>query len=239
MAIARILTSSTWQNIECTVEFLSNFRDSNKIDPKLVVGINYTIILLSACYLEGALEDEFKKILSLKRGIIRTIKIDDFYTRKSFNLLFNALEEDLDDRISHTTGIENYKSVFKLLTDRDFTESQLLKSTMEGVSVLFQFRNVLAHGRKATAKLINAYWTDGNWEEYYFGGYKKAEDYLIKKGLLAKKYVDSETVKEYFTDNIANHFWQISKQFLAELKQFASQIDRENKEFGLHKKKKR
>lgn len=213
MAKITIIKEQTWPYLKTLINFLIDSRDKEQIT-ELNVGINYSIILHSACYVEGILEDGLKGILRQRRDVYNSIDIPDFYRRKTINILFKSIEEDIENKISRTTGIENYNAIFKLLTDKNINEFPSIKPLMEGIQVLFQFRNVLAHGREISTRLISAYWIEEPYKEFYFGGYKKAENYLLKKGLINKKFSESDSAEVYFTNVIADHFWDISKTFL-------------------------
>ena len=87
---------------------------------------------------------------------------------------------------------------------------------------MFQLRNVIAHGRQAYAYEVEAYYTDGI-EEHFMGGYKKAEEYLLKKKLMEQKFLEAENLDIYFTNEIADHFWDVVQEFIKELDRFISE----------------
>jgi len=67
------------------------------------MGINHAIVFYSACYIEGIMEAVLKAVLKRRREIYNKIEMPDFDVRKTTNILFNALEEDLVIRISQST----------------------------------------------------------------------------------------------------------------------------------------
>jgi hypothetical protein len=79
----------------------------------------------------------------------------------------------------------------------------------EGITTLFHFRNVLAHGRQVSAvrTLIGQVSNeDGTIQDRFsdeFGGsYRKVEDYLRKQKLISASFVDAQvpnsTAQSYF-----------------------------------------
>jgi len=45
------------------------------------------------------------------------------------------------------------------------------------------------------------------------GGYKKAEEYLLKNKIINVKFADCRN-DIYFTNKVANHFWKLSHKFI-------------------------
>lgn len=178
--------------------------------------LNLNIILCSACLIEGVLEDRGKILLGYYRDIFDTINIPEFELRKPMNHFFNNIEEHLHKKVSQSTGLDNYASLFELFTGTSMKQHKKIKPLYEGVNVLFQLRNVIAHGRLIHAYDVEAYYTNGI-EEFFCGGYKKAEDYLIKKGLLSDRFRDVEGSSLYFSNEIAEHFDTISHSFISAL----------------------
>lgn len=214
MAKRVIIKQQTWPCIEELIEFLLTKRNNEEHSSTLRVGINHSVIFYSACYLEGIIESGLKAILSQKREVFNTVDIPELYARKTVNRFFNSLESDIEERIARTTGVPNYDKIFELLTGERISKYNGVNALWEGIEVLFQFRNVLAHGREISASKMSAYWIEEPWKEFYSGGYKKAEDYLLKKGLIAQKFIDCDSEELYFTDGVADHFWGLSKEFV-------------------------
>ena len=195
------------------IEFLLH-RRSKAHSVALSIGINHAIVFNSACYLEGILETSLKALLRRRREIFNKIDMPDFEVRKTTNTLFRALEEDLENRISRSTGISVYEQIIELLTNKKISQNEDIKELWEGIQVLFQFRNVLAHGREVSARRISAYYIKEPWKENFSGGYKRAEDYLTKVGLLDQSFMDSDKLDLFFTDPIADHFWELASKFV-------------------------
>ncbi len=179
---------------------------------RLNSAINLNIILCSACFVEGFLEDRSKLLLGYYQAIYEEFDFKEFELRKAKNVFFNNVIKFLNQRISQSTGINNYNAMFELLTDASFKNDDAISPLIEGINVLYQFRNVIAHGRQIHLYEVDAYFTDGQ-EEVYNGGYKKAETYLIKKGLISNKIKDVCSSQIYFTNEIADHFNTLAIDF--------------------------
>ena len=192
----------------------------NEIDNQdTLSAINMNIILCSACYLEGILEERGNFLLGYNNAIRETIHLDEFEQRKAFNTIQNRVRTHFKEKLSHTTGLDNFDSLFQLFLGVSFKQSNEIKPLVEGINVLFQLRNVIAHGRKAFAYELEAYYTSGA-EEYFTGGYKKAEEYLIKKELLKDKFFNADAIDVFFTNSIADHFYDLVITFISLLDEF-------------------
>ena len=213
MAIIVKKTQHTWPYIKEFTEFLLHCRNDDHSVP-LRMGINHAIVFYSACSIEGVMEAVLKAVLKRRREIYNKIEMPDFDVRKTTNILFNALEEDLEIRISRSTGVEPYRDLLEALTGTAISQNQKVKELWEGVNVLFQFRNVLAHGREISASRLSAYWIKEPWQEKFSGGYKRAEEYLFKVGLLERGFMDSDKRDLYFTYAVADHFWDLAHNFV-------------------------
>ena len=214
MAIYWIINAVTWPHIELLVNYLRECRSKNEVTESLRIGMNHCIILYSACYVEGILESGLKAVIRQKRDVFNKVEISDFYTRKTVNTLFTALETDVIRRVSRTTGMPNYDEIFKLLTGQRISDKPKVQPLWEGIQTLFQFRNVLAHSREVSTTLLQAYWIPEEWREEFSGGYKKAEDYLLKCNLVKSKFSDCKSLSTFFTDKVADHFWKLAKELV-------------------------
>lgn len=183
--------------------------------------LNMNIILCSACLVEGVLEDRGKLLLGYYREVFNQIDVPDFELRKPMNHFYNSIEEMMHKKVSQSMGLDNFATIFEMLTSKSLKQDEQISVVYEGVSTLFQLRNVIAHGRLIHAYTVDAYYTNGI-EENFFGGYKKAENYLTKKGLLSEGFMDVERSDLYFTNDIADHFSNIAHDFLQALDTYIS-----------------
>lgn len=198
---------------------LIEFNKKARCDPqneKIKTALNLNIILCSACLIEGILEDRGKLLLGYYREVFNLIKKPNLELRKPMNYFYRNIEKYLGRKVSQSTGLDNYSSLFETFTGSSMKKYVHISPIYEGVNVLFQLRNVIAHGRQVHAYEVEAYYTDGI-EAYFNGGYKKAEDYLVKKGLMTNRFLDGESSELYFTDEIANHFSDIAQEFIKAL----------------------
>lgn len=192
-------------------------QERGKIENKKVnAALNLNIILSSACLVEGVLEDRGKLLLGYYREVFNLIKKPELELRRPMNHFYNNVEELLHKKVSQTMGLDNFATLFEMLTGKSIKQNQQIAQIYEGISTLFQFRNVIAHGRSVHAYTVDAHFTNGV-EENFFGGYKKAEIYLTKKGLLSKRFMEVESSDMYFTDEISDHFSDIAEKFICAL----------------------
>ena len=217
MATYEIYNSEIYSLFKSNIDFLFENRDCKK---ELNCALNMNIILLNACYLEGLFERNAKCILGYHRSIYKNVSIPDLNFRRPMNIFYNRITSDLKRKISQTSGIDNYDTLFEILLGKSMKKDEAIKPLIEPIKVLFQLRNVIAHGREITAYEVSAYWTSGANEEHFEGGYKKAEDLLLKNNLLDKKYVEQQDVSLFFTNNIADYFYNTMTEFIAQLDLF-------------------
>ncbi|MFI5090860.1 MAG: hypothetical protein ACHP7P_12445 [Terriglobales bacterium] len=204
-----IFTEAIWPSIEVTLEYLLSKRQE-PIPDLVRAGLNFSIVLGSACYLEGVLEALLKAILGYRRAEFNRTKIEDFESRRAMNVYYNRLEEDLSQRIGHSNGAQAYDEVLDLLAGQRLSQLKEVVPLWEGVTVLFNFRNVLGHGREVFASHFAGGAVGGGKEEFA-GGYRKVEDYLRKQGLLSRRFVDAPSEYLFLSDPIADHFWGLAK----------------------------
>lgn len=204
-----------------TRDFMIKKRDETNSENELM-GLNYNIILNSVLILEG----EFEKLLfsivqHYENMYIQKVsqheKLNDLesgtYVRFFLNQSFNNMRE----KISKNTGLKHYKSMLEELI-HNYQNTAEMKKLEEGVETLFQLRNVLAHGRaiRFNIKSHMPYPTYNveSIESDFKGGYKKAEDYLIKHGLLSNVMTQNMNFYQLFENDICNHFVDISQKYL-------------------------
>ena len=195
-----------WPYIESVNEFLIDIRKGLKRGD-VHAGINFTIILNTACCVEGILEYVLKEILFQRRSSLHENESLDFHK------FYDSIEKEVHDRITKTTGIDNYNYLFKLLTGKELKKIDTVRPYIEGINILFEFRNVLAHGREIKYESFCIDIANKDSYDSFMGGYKKAEDYLIKKRIINKRFADCKNYI-YFTNKAADHFWKLSHNFI-------------------------
>ena len=213
MAIKEIIKQSIWEYQKNHIEFLYESRRNLK-STKTRIGINISIILHSACYIEGYLENEIKRLLDHRMSVLNKNDFKELYLRRIYNTFIRNLESDFESRISRTTGLEKFDSLIDIFSFRSKPDKLTNFNNYEGIKVLFQLRNVLAHGRQVSAQRVSGYWTNGSWEDEFLGGYRQAENYLIKIKLINKKFVEYKKIDHIFTNKVTDHFYSICKKFL-------------------------
>jgi len=189
------------------IDWQTKQRTSPDATDAVRAGINFSIILASACYVEGNLE----------RALLKSID-----TSGEHNLpLYRRLVDDLRQRVARTTGSEGYDEILGLVLGRKANELLGEPVLWETIKTLFFFRNVIAHGRAVGYKLYFPSGVGGFWEEEFSGGYKKVEDFLIRKGLLESRHIEEANNWHYFSDEIADFFWSAAFIFITKLNQRA------------------
>ncbi len=208
--------TTIWEPLLELVPLLQESRDQLPRErSQLRQALNQSIVFHSACLVEGALEQAQRSLLDKRVAYLRQAKIPNMPDRKYFHSFVKDIEESLRTRIARATGLQEQLAVLDLLTGPSFVGSKMSDSVGETVTVLFQFRNVLAHGRQINAFSSNGPATDGEWSRTFSGGYRKVEDYLHKKKMMTVRMLepDPETddsekaVAELFADSVSDHFW--------------------------------
>lgn len=213
MAVKLIIKQPIWEYQKDHIEFLYESRKNLK-SIKSRIGINISIILHSACCIEGYLENELKTLLEHRNSILNKNNFKQFSFRRIYNVFIHNIEKDFETRISRTTGLEKFDSLIEILSYKKKPDKLTDFKYFECIKVLFQLRNVLAHGREVSAQRVSGYWTNGSWEDEFLGGYRQAERYLIKIKLINKKFIECQRIDHIFTNKVADHFYSICKKFL-------------------------
>lgn len=199
-----------WPCIQETTDHLAAERITQSSE-RIRAGLNFSIILGSACFLEGIFESFLRAILECRGLEFRRAKIEGCETRRAVNAYYNRLEEDLSDRIGQSVGAGGYSEAFGLIFGEPLNKLKEIVPLWEGVTVLFNFRNVLGHGRRVFAQRLGRY---GSYEgtEDFTGSYKVVENYLIKLKLMQWRFIDAHSEYIFLSDAIADHFWQLAKR---------------------------
>lgn len=215
MTLQLTIKETIWEHQKDHIDFLYSKRKNHKI-LKDRIGINISIILNSACYLEGSLEYYLKLLLDSRFEILKSQTFQEFSLRRIKNTFIHSIENEFESRISRATGLEQFDSLIKLLSHKSKKSSLRKFKNWEGVTVLFQLRNVLAHGKQisATRTLVSSFLTNNSWEDQFSGGYKKTEEYLLKRKLISKTFTENHNVNHLFSNKVTDHFNSISKLFL-------------------------
>jgi hypothetical protein len=197
---------SIWPCIAAGLNHLQNQRGEG-ISHEVRAGLNFSIILGAACYLEGCFESALKGLLEHQRAVYGRTEIPDFETRRSMHAFYNRVENDLEERITNAFGASGYDETFELLMGRKLSSLEQIAPLWEGVATLFKLRNVLGHGRRVEARHIYPKPV----QEEFSGGYRAAENYLKGKQLLDKKFTDAHDEYLYLSNSTADHFWELAK----------------------------
>lgn len=220
MAIYNFYREPIFKYYKEQIDFLLRSRE-NLENINIKKSLNMNLILSSACFTEGVMEHLAKCLLGYYRLVYNEINIPEFELRKSMNKYFERIEADVYQRISQGTGVDNYDRLFELLLGKSFKKADAFKLILEPVQILFQLRNVIAHAKEVSAYEVSAYWNNNVFEENFYGGYKKAEKFLMKNGLLKKRYIETQNIEIFCEDSVADYFYEITQQFIEKLKIFS------------------
>jgi hypothetical protein len=186
------ITCNVWSTVPSTVAWLQFHRDSSKhLDYLLLRGINANIILLCATCIEGFLVETLKSFMPSQRT-------DDTSLR-------SRLTEEYYERVHTCPGYAAISNLFRLATGRLLSEIVTDKPLQEAISVLFTFRNGLAHGRSTEYRsYVGEHIYD--YELEFWGSYSTVEDYLIKIGLLKSRVIEGGSGWDLLTTEVADYF---------------------------------
>ncbi len=207
-----------------TRAFFISCRDN--VSEEVRVGLNYNIIVDTAFILEAESEALIHSIVDQYEQIyIKFYQPDltdcDAKLAANAKTLLRSSFSMIKNYSSKKTGMEHYKTIFNILIpESDLTT---IKPFEEGIQVLYQFRNVIAHGRairfeERTYYAYPDYDNEVKKEIDFMGGYKKVQDYLIKKGLLEQPITESLDYKSLFSDAICDHMIKVESDYYEALK---------------------
>jgi hypothetical protein len=206
-------TETIWPCLNPSVEYLAKQRNAN-LSKEVKAGLNFSIILGSACLLEGILEATLKVLLAHRAKIYYQIKIEPLEHRRSMNLFYQRLEKELEARIERSVGAAGYDEMFSIILGTRLSQLEYVALLWETVTALFHFRNSLGHGREIIARGIVAYYAGESvlkpvleLEKY---SHRQVEEYLLKKKLLKSKFIHNHDGYLFLSDKIADHFRQLA-----------------------------
>jgi hypothetical protein len=214
--------STIWETVESANTWLLKSRSGEPImSAQERAGVNLTILLNSACYVEGNLEWH---LLKLSHKHIDNL---DYKTHSKYFGFLRRLSDDLEKKIGHATGPDRHGDLFHLFVGKSLNEYVGDPESWEGIRVLFYLRNVLAHGRMAsgTLKRVDGTLEPLEWKEWLErsewmldGGYGRAMDYLKRSGLVSSRLGPYARVeRSIFCDPVADHFWKLAQSFIRTL----------------------
>lgn len=165
---------------------------------------NMSIMMSATMLMEGTLEYVFR------RAIRRELRLDAFAIIPETSLQTRVLTQ-VDEDIRRVAGWDGYKKMYKLLFGEAFKIDDDLE---QSIAVLFKLRGaVIGHGR-AVNSIGPIHSGKFEWESETFD---KIEKYLVSKALKDKMEFDNPDPGDWFSDKVANHFYQKVIEFLVEL----------------------
>lgn len=178
------------------------------------VGINASIIIISACCIEGKIEEEIKNLINRINTSINQIDVPLNKNRRIKNVFTENMTKYFQKSLEKTSGIENYNHILRTISIARRPIRLKSYPKWEGIKILFYFRNMLAHGREIRAERTLLSKSDEKWSEDFIGGYKLTEDYLIRNKLISKRFFDGRPIEKLLTSKVSRHFYSLSKNFI-------------------------
>jgi hypothetical protein len=217
MTVSMVMDYPIWPYIKKSITQLIEYRNSISSSEKLP-GINFNIILSSACLVEGILETSLYAFRRYQQDLIFKQKDTLSSDSPKISSFLHRIYGDINSRIESSMGAEGYNKMFELLIGAKLSKLKRVEPEWEGLETLFAFRNVLAHGRRIIAKRNAISEIDYKkrtiaifgWEEEYKGCYKKVEDYLLKHRLIKTNYLKDHSPRIYLTNEIGDHYSNLS-----------------------------
>ncbi len=177
-----------------------------------VFGVNFCILVAASCFLEGSFECVLRGMAYHRKRQLGKLQPAATSERRDLNLYIKRLSKDISDRITETTGAAAYDSLFETLSGEPLSKLAAVAPLWEGITILFNYRNVLAHGREIWALREEGAKIPGGSRETFKGGYKKVEDYLIKRKLAKANFLQDGTSEQFLSNEVADHFWGLAKK---------------------------
>lgn len=179
------------------IYWLKKIRKENS-DPSIVRGINLSITILLCTYIESGVNEILGAVLKKRIKLTE----DDSYKR-----LLVSLESQLS-RGTWTTFIDLSKTILPNPLNH-YSDNE----TWKGISILFQLRNQLVHGKRieATIQVKNT-----KLEMKYQGVYAKVLEYFKEQRVIRSNELKS-TSHKILSTRTTNHFIKISDKFVDEL----------------------
>jgi len=177
-------------------------------DKEIIKGINSSIILNSACLVEGALNFILKYLIS-SFGMHN-------YAGQVLTEFDVKLRNELKTRILKATWID-YQNLFKLIVGIEL--KNITSVDWEGINYLFTFRNILAHGESIDIDYSVTQNDEDSIEIFETKIMTKENlvNFLIKKKFIPKPNANNRFQWEFLSNNISNYFYDLAKNFLFEL----------------------
>ena len=197
--ITSSISHTNWTSLPTTIKWLQKQRKSFKTPNRIgnwlqrSRGVNATIIMLSASCLEGFFVECLESFVGPW----------EMYPNNTFQ---NRLTKDLGKRISVATFAQ-FPDLFKITLGQPLSES--IEDLNEGIRVLIDFRNIVAHARSTTYQSFDP-------------PYSENEDYEVEKqsrtihSYLKKKKLITGT-ENLFTNEVADHFASLVKPYINEV----------------------
>lgn len=187
---------NAWWYLPSLIEFLQKSRLEN---PDQEYSMNISIILHSATILEGFLNELLSEY------------IGESINDKTWK---HRLNHELNSRIEKSSW-GDLQYLYKLIFGKDLS-SNTDNDTWKGINSLFDFRNMLTHGKIIR---LNVYKENGARKAKLTGKYEKVYNFLSnEKKLIEKVNLEMEYPSiDLVTNKAADYYWRTTFQFLTQV----------------------
>lgn len=197
-----------WPHLENHIKFLRQIRKTvDRSEHSDRIGINISLITTSAFLIESKVETEFRKLLKTINDTINRIRIDDRTKARLKNRYIKNSTNYISNIIETKVRLDEYDDILKLISISNNPSKLSDFEDWEGIKTLFFLRNKLVHGLEIRSRKILG-------RDDFSGNYKKAEDYLIRNKLITKRIIDVDSVYNFFTNKVSDHFVVKSNKFI-------------------------
>lgn len=191
-----------WFCLPRTLQRLQQLRATERLS-MVQAGFNYTILLQSACFLEGALESGLEEMITS--------------VPPANHPMYTELKNEVRLRIGRSTNPDKYNQLFKLVCGVALSDLEPVGNKWPSFLALFALRNVLAHGRAIRSTTVLSPKSDVPSESEFTGDYSRAYDYLKGRQLVPAQNNPLELDWFCLKDEIADHFAEFSLKFVREV----------------------
>lgn len=166
-------------------------------------GLNYLLIVASACYLESILEHILSELIAhLPNPTHPTDK---------------AMRRALLERVRSASVREKAGDLFAIVTGQPMSKLSKIAPNWAGIDVLFGLRNMLAHGNPIKVIVNFPGEMESLWLVEYKGVCKKVHDYLLAENILTSPVDPLANEWFFLIDGAADHFWDLAYRAVVDI----------------------
>ncbi|MGD1046525.1 MAG: hypothetical protein ABR936_14550, partial [Bacteroidota bacterium] len=164
-------------------------------DANIIIGINISISILLCSYVESMLYEILLAILVERK-------------KETSDKSYLKLLDNITKRLAKASWTQ-YLEICEIVLEKPL-HSYTDNETWKGVTLLFNIRNIIVHGKNVNADLL---FKDNKFEVIYAGIFETAVDYFKEQKILKKNQMNSSTHK-IFSTQTTNHFIKLIDKFV-------------------------